>query len=88
MTDRNNNQQTDQDRAYLTEKHLAKRWGISIDTLQRWRWRKVGPSYIKIGRHIRYSLKNIRDFEKETECISTSTSCVKNLLTIKNEARI
>ena len=39
----------------LSEKSLARKWGISHKTLQRWRWLKTGPAYIKIGGRIRYS---------------------------------
>ena len=32
----------------LSEKSLARKWGISHKTLQRWRWLKTGPAYIKL----------------------------------------
>jgi len=50
---------------YLSDKSLAKRWGISFRTLQRWRWKGTGPPYIKIGGRIRYRLDNITKFEEE-----------------------
>jgi predicted site-specific integrase-resolvase len=49
---------------YLSDKSLARRWGISFRTLQRWRWKGKGPPYIKIGGRIRYHLDNIKKFEE------------------------
>lgn len=50
---------------YFSEKSLAKKWGISFRTLQKWRGKKFGPDYIKIGWHVRYSPESVRKFEKE-----------------------
>jgi predicted DNA-binding transcriptional regulator AlpA len=47
----------------LSEKSLARKWGISHKTLQRWRWLKTGPAYIKIGGRIRYSTDSIKEYE-------------------------
>lgn len=50
---------------YLTGKELAKRWGVSHRTVQRWRLDSVGLPYIKIGdRIVRYSLDIIQSYEK------------------------
>lgn len=50
---------------HLTEKDLAKRWGFAPRTIQRWRWSKIGPAYIKICGRIRYTVKAIEDFESK-----------------------
>ena len=47
----------------LSEKSLARKWGISHKTLQRWRWLKTGPAYIKICGRIRYSTDSIKEYE-------------------------
>jgi len=66
MTDKDKKQTEQQfHEQYLSEKHLAKRWGISFRTLQRWRWKGTGPPYVKIGGRIRYRLDNITKFEEE-----------------------
>ena len=49
----------------LSEKSLARKWGISYKTLQRWRWIKTGPAYIKIGGRIRYSTDSIKEYEEK-----------------------
>lgn len=51
---------------YLCEKELARKWGLSHRTLQRWRWLKQGPSYLKIGGRIRYRPKDILEFERNS----------------------
>jgi predicted DNA-binding transcriptional regulator AlpA len=41
--------------ALLTERQLAGEWGLSHRTLQAWRVRGDGPTYVKVGRSVRYS---------------------------------
>ena len=48
---------------YLSEKHLAKQWGISYRTLQDWRLENKGPAYLKIGGGVRYAKEAIEAFE-------------------------
>lgn len=48
----------DQDRL-LCEKSAARFMGLSIRTLQAWRHRSVGPSYVRAGRAIRYRLQDL-----------------------------
>lgn len=50
---------------YFTEKELARRWGISHRTLQRWRSDNNGLPYTKFGRHVRYPLSVIQEFEEK-----------------------
>jgi hypothetical protein len=38
----------------LSETAAAKRLGVSRGTLANWRWRNVGPAYLKIGRRVEY----------------------------------
>ena len=72
---------------YFSEKSLARKWGISCRTLQKWRWRGTGPPYIKIGIAVRYSPENIKKFEEEHMRLHKSgnpSSCVKVLSTPNN----
>lgn len=57
---------------YLSEKALAKRWGVAPRTLQKWRWRGIGPPYIKIGIAVRYQPESIKKFEEEHMYQTTS----------------
>jgi len=38
----------------ISEEEAARKLGKAAKTLQIWRWRKVGPPYIKIGAAVRY----------------------------------
>lgn len=54
---------------HLTQIELAERWRISPRTLERWRWLRLGPQYLKIGGRVVYSLEDVQSFEaaKRTE---------------------
>ncbi len=47
----------------LSEKLLARRWGLSHRTLERWRHDEAGPAYLKIGGRIVYRLSDIEAYE-------------------------
>jgi Fe2+ transport system protein B len=49
---------------HFDEKALAKRLGMSVKTLQNWRHQGIGPKWEKIGRAVRYRLRDIIAFEK------------------------
>ena len=51
------------DTKYLNQIQLARRWGLSPRTLERWRWLKKGPVFMRIGGAIRYSIDDIEAFE-------------------------
>ena len=51
--------------SHINQHQLAKRWDISPRTLERWRWKGEGPSYMKIGCHVLYRLEDIEQFESE-----------------------
>lgn len=48
---------------HLNQLELARRWAVSPRTLERWRWRKQGPTYLKIGNRIVYRLEDIERHE-------------------------
>jgi hypothetical protein len=50
---------------FLSQKHLARRWCISHRTLERWRWQKQGPVYLRVGGAIRYRLADVEEFERQ-----------------------
>ena len=49
----------------LSNKLLARRWGLSHRTLERWRHEGTGPAFMKIGSRIMYRLEDIQAFEKD-----------------------
>ncbi len=48
---------------HLSEKLLARRWGLSHRTLERWRHDAQGPAYLKVGGRIIYRIEDIEAFE-------------------------
>lgn len=48
---------------YLSEKRLARRWGLSHRTLERWRHDARGPAYLKFGKRIAYRLADVEACE-------------------------
>jgi helix-turn-helix protein len=50
---------------HLNQVDLARRWNLSPRTLERWRWLKQGPGYLKIGGRVVYRLEDIEAFEAE-----------------------
>lgn len=49
----------------LTENQLADRWGLSVKTLQDWRRKGKGISYLKLGKAIRYPHETVEKYEAE-----------------------
>lgn len=49
--------------SHFSQAELAFRWRISPRTLERWRWSKTGPVYLKIGGRVIYRLEDIEAFE-------------------------
>lgn len=49
---------------FLNQKQLARRWGLSPRTLERWRWLRQGPVYFKLGGKVAYRVTDIDDFER------------------------
>jgi hypothetical protein len=48
---------------HLTQQELARRWSVSPRTLERWRWLKQGPDYLKIGGRVVYRREDVELFE-------------------------
>jgi predicted site-specific integrase-resolvase len=49
----------------LSSKLLARRWGLSHRTLERWRHEGTGPAFLKIGGRVKYRLEDVQAFEKD-----------------------
>ena len=59
-------------KVFFTQKEVAKRWKISLSTLERWRWTGKGPKYMKFGNQIRYTLAQLREHERKRNRQNTS----------------
>ena len=51
------------DLRHLNQVQLSRRWSISPRTLERWRWLKSGPQYLKVGGRVVYRLEDIEAYE-------------------------
>lgn len=58
----------------LKPKELAARWKITEQCLKTWRWKQIGPPYVKIGTQkcsrILYKLTDIEKFEMTNSWIN------------------
>lgn len=54
---------TDRPVAHLNQVQLARRWSLSPRTLERWRWHRRGPRYLKVGGRVVYRIEDIEAFE-------------------------
>lgn len=55
------------DKVFLTQAELSKRWNKSPQTLANYRSLGKPPSYVKIGGQIRYDLDDIIKIEQESK---------------------
>ncbi len=46
----------------LTETEAAKRVGVSISTLRRWRRKRIGPKFFSLGGILRYRIVDLDEF--------------------------
>lgn len=51
---------------FLTPEEVADRYrgGISIGTLRNWRTKRIGPSYLKIGKAILYPVDELEEWDR------------------------
>ena len=49
----------------LTQNELAARWKCSPRTLEQWRWRGIGPRFLKIGGKVIYPEAEVETYEAE-----------------------
>ena len=59
---------------HLNQIELSRRWSLSPRTLERWRWLREGPVYLKIGGRVLYRLVDIEAFEAEQRRASKSAA--------------
>jgi predicted DNA-binding transcriptional regulator AlpA len=58
--------------ALLNEREAARRLGLSVTTLRRWRWAGRPPNYVKIGSAVRYEPSEIESLIDTGRRTSTS----------------
>lgn len=50
---------------YLSPAGLAERYGVPVGTVYMWNTRGTGPRYIRIGKHVRYPISDVEEWEKD-----------------------
>jgi hypothetical protein len=58
---------------HLNQIQLSRRWSLSPRTLERWRWLKTGPVYLRAGGRILYRLEDIEAFERSNLHLTSET---------------
>ena len=48
---------------WLSRQELADRYGVPVKTPAEWASKGTGPRYAKFGRHVRYRLSDVIDWE-------------------------
>ena len=74
--DDNNPKDTQTDETHLLDgwinrAALARELTLSVDTLQRWETRRVGPPCVRVGRKVLYRMEAVRDWLREQEARKT-----------------
>ena len=59
---------------WLNRTDLARELTLSVDTLQRWETRRVGPPCVRVGRKVLYRMEAVRDWLREQEDRKAGTS--------------
>ena len=57
------------DESLLNEAEAAKFLAVSVRTLQAWRTRESGPPFVRLGRAIRYRLKDLIEWVRSKTCL-------------------
>ncbi len=52
---------------WLNRSDLARELTLSVDTLQRWETRRVGPPCVRVGRKVLYRMEAVRDWLRDQE---------------------
>ena len=47
---------------FLTSDQAAQYLNVAPRLMENWRWRKVGPRYVKVGNRIRYNMEDLKSF--------------------------
>ena len=53
------------DVVWLTREEVAQRQRVPVKTVAEWASKGTGPRYAKIGRHVRYLLADVEQWEAE-----------------------
>jgi len=55
---------------HITPNQAANYLGVTLDTLSKWRSRKIGPAYYKVGRRVQYLIADLEDWRERQKVIT------------------
>lgn len=55
---------------YITVVQAANYLGVTVDTLSKWRSRKIGPCYYKVGRRVQYLIADLDDWRERQKILT------------------
>ena len=59
---------------HLSPTDLADRERVSIETVYTWNRERTGPPYMRIGRHVRYRLSDVKAWEDARYVVASRTA--------------
>ena len=59
---------------WLNRADLARELTLSVDTLQRWETRRMGPPSVRVGRKVLYRMEAVRDWLRDQEARKAGVS--------------
>ncbi len=59
---------------WLNRADLAQELTLSVDTLQRWETRRMGPPCVRVGRKVLYRMEAVRDWLRQQEARKAGVS--------------
>ena len=59
---------------WITRQELAERYGLPVKTPAQWASKGTGPRYARFGRHVRYRLSDVVDWEAQQFAVAKRTS--------------
>ena len=59
---------------WLNRAELARELALSVDTLQRWETRRMGPPCVRVGRKVLYRMEAVRDWLRDQEARKTGAN--------------
>ena len=59
---------------WLNRADLARELTLTVDTLQRWETRRMGPPCVRVGRKVLYRMEAVRDWLREQEARKAGVS--------------
>ena len=59
---------------WITRQERAERYGLPVKTPAQWASKGTGPRYARFGRHVRYRLSDVVDWEAQQFAVAKRTS--------------